>query len=361
MNLFEATKLLQSVGYTVAEDPAWAKFDRICEAVMARIPGKLPLNEMAKKVEGVTALGKSVLGMINSMDSKRSNLKSGKAKSSSISDKAGVYDNYVANWNDLKDAVDAGEANAADTKVYNMFIAGKYDEALDNDDINLIITANSTHGAKDGMDFNSAVASGDIKRAIHCLKNSRRSGGGERAIESMKNKLAQIWEMDGADAFETELSALDSAINGLTAGSRGSRNSDTYVVDPNGKPVVSITRYLQLANIPFTQNDDGTVSFSTTPTKAAGILANAERRGWSVNKQERERRPVSTKISTTIYVDGNEDDYADVADYVLSKKKDITFEEGDNLSYTITGTPAKVNDAIESIKNLGIDVMIDED
>lgn len=365
MNLFEATKLLQSVGYTVAEDPAWAKFDRICESVMARIPGKLMLNEMGraagfrKKYGDEDSVALKVIKDIDSIDSAQSNYKNGKRTSTSIADKPGKTTEYYEDFEALKSLIeDEGNEDPDNKEAYNLMM--RYYDAVENDDLTLIKAAAGTHGAKDGMDFNTAVAQGDIKRAIHCLKNSRRSGGGERAIASMKDKLATIMQMDGAEAYETELAALDSAINGLTAGSRGSRNSDTYVVDPNGKPVVSITRYLQLANIPFTENEDGTVTFTATPTKAAGILSNAERRGWSVSKQERERRPVSTKTSTTIYIDGTEDDYADVADYVLSKKKDITFTEGDNLSYVLTGTPNKIADAIESIKNIGIEVMVDK-
>lgn len=365
MNLFEATKLLQSVGYTVAEDPAWAKFDRICEAVLARIPGKLMLNEMGRAAPFRKKYGEEltpalkVIKDIDTIDSAQSNYKNGKRQSSSVADKAGKLTEYHEDFDTLKSLVeDDGDESPENMEAYNLMM--RYYDAVENDDLTLIKPAAGTHGAKDGMDFNAAVAQGDIKRAIHCLKSSRYSGGGERAIASMKDKLATIMQMDGAEAYETDLAALDSAINGLTAGSRGSRNSDTYVVDPNGKPVVSITRYLQLANIPFTENEDGTVTFSATPTKAAGILSNAERRGWSVSKQERKRRPVSTKTSTTIYIDGTEDDYADVADYVLSKKKDITFTEGDYLSYTLTGTPDKIADAIESIKNIGVEVNVDE-
>ena len=353
MNLFEAKKLLQSVGYTVKDDPAWAKFDRICETVLARIPESETLNEMAKKAEGTSALGKDVLGMINSMDSKRSNLKSGKAKTSSISDKAGVYDKYTAAWDALKDAVDSGDANEADTKVYNMFIAGKYDEALENDDITLIQTANSTHGAKDGMDFNTAVAQGDIKRAIQCLKNSRRSGGGERAIASMKDKLATIMQMDGAEAYETELAALDSAINGLTAGSRGSRNADTYTVDANGA-TTSLMRVLSNFDITATENEDGTVSFVATPSKAASISSLCDKRGWSITKAERERRVVSQKTTRTIVIDGSEDDFNDVIDLALANAKDITFEPGEDNTVTITGTPGKIDAALANIDKLDI-------
>lgn len=352
MNLFEATKLLQSVGYTVAEDPAWAKFDRICEAVIARIPEPEMLNEMGMKVPGVSSLGAEVQGIINSIDSKRSNFKSGKTQSTSIGDK--VYDKYVAAWEELKNAVDSGDANDADMKVYNKFINGGYDEALENDDINAIHSTNSTHGAKDGLDFNTAVAQGNIKRAIQCLKNSRRSGGGERAIASMKDKLATIMQMDGADAYETELSALNDAINGLTAGSRGSRNADTYTIDA-GSAVGSAKRILDNYGIAYTENEDGTLSFTATPTKAAAVQGVAERRNWSVTKQERERRVVNQKVSRTIYIMGDENDYNDVADIVLASKKGIEFTEGENQSYTITGSPAKVADAIDSIANIGIE------
>ena len=355
MNLFEAKKLLQSVGYTVQDDPAWAKFDRICEAVLARMPDRrLTINEMAKKAEGTSSLGKAVLGMINSMDSKRSNLKSGKAKTSSISDKTGVYDKYTVAWEDLKDAVESGDANEADTKVYNMFIAGKYDEALENDDITLIQTANSTHGAKGGMDFNAAVAQGDIKRAIQCLKNSRRSGGGERAIESMKSKLAQIWEMDEADQYEAELTALDAAINGLTAGSRGSRNADTYTVDANGA-TTSLMRALGNFGITATENEDGTVSFVATPSKAASISSLCDKRGWSITKAERERRVVSQKTTRTIVIDGSEDDFNDAMDLALANAKDITFEPGEDNTITITGTPGKIDAALANLDNMGIE------
>ena len=72
------------------------------------------------------------------------------------------------------------------------------------------------------------------------------------------------------------------------------------------------------------------------------------------------RRRLPRRCAPRIYIDGTEDDYADVADYVLSKKKDITFTEGDNLSYILTGTPNKIADAIESIKNIGIEVMVDK-
>ena len=357
MNLNEATKLLQSVGYTVKDNDAWARFDRICESIIARIPEPEMLNEMGMKVAGVSDVGREVQGIINSIDSKRSNFKSGKTQSTSIGDK--VYDKYVAAWEDLKNAVESGDANEADMKVYNKFMAGGYDEALENDDINAIHSTNSTHGAKDGMDFNTAVEQGNIKRAIQCLKNSRRSGGGERAIASMKDKLATIMAMKGADAFETELAALDSAINGLTAGSRASRNADTYVIDP-GAAVNSAKRVLTGYGVNFTENEDGTLTVVLTPTKAAAVTDVCERRNWAVTKQERERRVFNQKVSKTIYIDGTEDDFNDVADVVLSNKKDITFTPGENLSYTITGTPAKVDDAIESIKNIGIEVMVDE-
>lgn len=365
MNLFEATKLLQSVGYTVAEDPAWAKFDRICEAVLARIPGKLMLNEMGraagfrKKYGDEDSIALKVIKDIDSIASAQSDYKNGKRTSSSVADKPGKTTEYFEDFEELKSLIeDEGNEDPDNKEAYNLMM--RYYDAVENDDLTLIKAANNTHGAKDGMDFNAAVAQGDIKRAIHCLRNSKRSVAGERAIASMKDKIARIWKMDGAQEYEADLTALEAAINDLTPGSRSSRNSDTYVVDPNGKPVVSITRYLQLANIPFTENEDGTVTFSATPTKAAGILSNAERRGWSVSKQERERRPVSTKTSTTIYIDGTEDDYADVADYVLSKMKGITFTEGEYLSYTLTGTPNKIADAIESIKNIGIKVDVDE-
>lgn len=352
MNLFEATKLLQSVGYSITDNPAWAKFDRICEAVIARIPEPEMLNEMGMKVPGVSEIGAEVQSIINSIDSKRSNFKAGKTQSTSIGDK--VYDKYVAAWNALQTAVDNGDANEADAKVYRKFIDGGYNEALENDDINAIHSTNSTHGAKDGLDFNTAVAQGNIKRAIQCLKNSRRSGGGERAIASMKDKLATIMQMDGAEAYETELAALDSAINGLTAGSRGSRNADTYILDA-GESVNSAKRILDNYGVTYIENEDGTLSFVTTPSKAEAVNGVCERRNWSITKQERERKPVSQKVTRTIYVMGTPDDYTDVADVVLSSKKGIEYTEGENQSYTITGTPAKVQDAIESISNLGIE------
>ena len=357
MNLNEATKLLQSVGYTVKDNDAWARFDRICESIIARIPEPEMLNEMGMKVAGVSSVGREVQGIINSIDSKRSNFKSGKTQSTSIGDK--VYDKYVAAWEDLKNAVESGDANEADKKVYNKFMAGGYDEALENDDINAIHSTNSTHGAKEGLDFNTAVEQGNIKRAIQCLKNSRRSGGGERAIASMKDKLATIMAMKGAEAYETELAALDSAINGLTAGSRASRNADTYVIDP-GAAINSAKRVLTGYGVNFVENEDGTLTVVLTPTKAAAVTDVCERRNWTVTKQERERRVFNQKVSKTIYIDGTEDDFNDVADVVLSNKKDITFTPGENLSYTITGTPAKVDDAIESIKNIGIEIMVDE-
>lgn len=360
MNLFEAKKLLQSVGYTVQDDPAWAKFDRICEAVLARIPESKTLNEMAKKAPpGATSLGKDVVGLINSIDSKRSNLKGGKAKSSSISDKAGVYDKYTNTWNDLKDAVESGEANDADTKCFNMFIDGKYDQALENDDITLVQTANSTHGAKDGMDFNAAVAQGDIKRAIQCLKNSRRSGGGERAIESMKSKLAQIWEMDGADAYETELTALDAAINGLTAGSRGSRNADTYTVDANGA-TASLMRALGNYGVTGTENEDGTISFVATPSKAAAVSAICDKRGWTITKAERERRVVSQKITRTISI-ADTDEFFDAVDFGLGSAKDITVDANEEeQTVSITGTPGKIETALAKLDNMGVEYNVED-
>lgn len=359
MNLNEATKLLQSVGYSITENAAWAKFDRICEAVIARIPEPEMLNEMGMKIAGVSSIGAEVQGIINSIDSKRSNYKAGKIQTTSISDKKGVYDKYVAAFEELKDAVESGDANDSDKKVYGKFVEGGYAEALENDDITAVHATNSTHGAKDGMDFNTAVEQGNIKRAIQCLKNSRRSGGGERAIASMKDKLATIMAMDGAEAYEAELAALDSAINGLTAGSRGSRNADTYVIDA-GDAVNSAKRILDNYDVAYTENEDGTISFVTTPSKAAAVNGVCERRGWSIVKQERVRKPVSQKVTTVIYIDGDINDYNDAADVVLSNKKDISFTEGENQSYAITGTPAKVQDAIESIKNLGIEVMVDE-
>ena len=148
MNLFEATKLLQSVGYTVKEDPKWEKFDRLVESIVERIPEPEMLNEMSKKVQGAGPAALACLSLINSIDSKRSNFKSGKTKDTSIGDK--VYAKYADAWEKLQAEIESQGAdgeenyNPGDLKVYNMMIDGGYAEAIANDDINAVKTTNST-------------------------------------------------------------------------------------------------------------------------------------------------------------------------------------------------------------------------
>ena len=140
MNLFEATKLLQSVGYTVAEDPAWAKFDRICEAVLARIPGKLMLNEMGraapfrKKYGDELTPALKVIKDIDSIASAQSDYRHGKRSSSSVADKAGKTTEYLEDFEKLKSLVeDDGNEDPDNKEAYNLMM--RYYDAVVNHDL----------------------------------------------------------------------------------------------------------------------------------------------------------------------------------------------------------------------------------
>jgi len=358
MNLFEATKLLQSVGYTVKEDPKWEKFDRLVESIVERIPEPEMLNEMSKKVQGAGPAALACLSLINSIDSKRSNFKSGKTKDTSIGDK--VYAKYADAWEKLQAEIESQGAdgeenyNPGDLKVYNMMIDGGYAEAIANDDINAVKTTNSTHGAKDGLDFNTAIETGNIKRAIQCLKNSYRSGGGERAIESMKGKLAQIWELEGADAYEVELNALENAINNLTAGSRASRNADKYVIEvPAGKEKLVNIALSKAGIAGATADEAGNIEFVATPSKAAAVADMLGKRGIEMTKLDRPAAaPRSEKTSVAVKVDD-----VDAAEMILDSNSKVTYESDfDTSTVTITGTAAQIEKAIAGLEATGIEV-----
>lgn len=364
MNLFEAKHILQSVGYTVNEDLD-NQFKTIMEAVGRRLSRYNMLSEMSKaradkakkdKVAYADLVARLEQDMA-SMDSKHSDLKTGKTDNPTMKNVNQFRSDYESLLNVADELDDFGKQTLSN------FEADGYLAAVEQNNGWLLKKTDKGNGAGARGNFNTAFDNEDWKGAYDILYNRQRSGGKETVQQNLiagcERLLGLGTEILGAD-LEQKVKALLTKATNMELKSR-SRAADTYTAfyDENVKVGVlkAILTMVGVKEAPIVDEENMSITFTASPGVAAKATEMfSSRFGMEVVKNERQTSTVGAKETRVVKVDDTEGILADVIDLAFDNIK-ATYEIiGDN-EISITGTAGQIKKAIEGIESLGIEVI----
>ena len=343
MNLFEATHILQSVGYNVKkqENTLVESACKLLESVIAQLP---ELNEMSQSraAKADSAEAKELEKVMASMDSKKS--RPGNGSMSQV-------DKYLAAYDALKAKED--ELSAFDRQTLKNFENDGYKEACENDDITLLSKTEKGHGASSakGGDFKSAFATGNVKRCLDVLVNRIRSGfATQEAKDATLAALQDVSEMEGAEAYASRITAAINKLSEMDLGGRRRVSGNTYVIEagPKAKFVKAILMKNGIKGVE--PDEDGVFTFATSPARGAAITAILEPKGIDVFEQEREVK--NAKISKSYRILDLESDL-ETAEIVLDEiGAEVDPETG---IFTLVGTDKQITKTIEQLIEYGVE------
>ena len=357
MNLFEAKHILQSVGYSVNKDYV-GEACALLESAIRRLPGKM-ISEMSKaradKAKSMKVAHADLVARVEqdmaSIDSKKSNFETGKAKTSQMAN-AGEY---LSNFELLNDVAD--ELDAFGLETLNNFKNDGYLAACEENDATLVKKADKGNGAGDGGNYATAIANGDVKRALTVILNRIRSGfASEEAKQRALAALDEIAAMDGAESVIARIDSAREKLGALELGARARRAADTYtatLVDGiNPKLVVAMIKKAGIGDDAITMGEDS-VTFAAPAGKAAKATELLAARGIEVAKNERVAAAggAGAQETQTIIVDDVE-----IAEVGLEDVK-INYTIGEDGEITLTGTAKQIAKAIAEIEAVGAEII----
>lgn len=343
MNLFEATHILQSVGYDVKkqENTLAESACKLLESVIAQLP---TINEMSKsradKADSPEA--KELEQVMASMDSKKS--RPGNGTMSQVAKYLAAYDALKAKEDELSDF---------DLQTLKNFENDGYKDACENDDITLLVKTDKGHGASaaKGGDFKSAFAEGNVKRCLDVIVNRIRSGFATQAAkDATLTALEAVSELPGAEAFSTRIAAAMDKLSKLELGGRARATGNTYTINAGAKAKF-VNAILKKNGIKDAiADEDGVFTITTSPARGAAITAALEPKGIEVIEQERQfKNPKSTKSFRIIDIDD-----LDAAEVALEDED--TSIDAETGVFTVTGTEHQISKLLDKLNEFGVEV-----